>query len=383
MKNAIQLIQQHMLVNWSNLNKCMLVLFLSILEHFLWIIWKFFIIYTPSVWQWVNLELIKTQIQMNLISLTIIILLIMPCILLRRKPWAERFLPYIILTSFALIFVRDAYLIGILSPATICGYLCISGVGILLFERKILYTSVLITTSVFVYLGIVTLNGTLVYAPLFSDHLQQSTPPTNLFWVMSMLYFILPLMLTCLILCEIMLTQWRKRETIIQRLCETDPLTDLWNRRSFNERVHAIEKSNAHYAIILLDLDHFKTINDQYGHSVGDDTLKRVSETLIANVPQHDIVARYGGEEFIMALQYIDQQRIFDIAERCRKAIENIQIRIDEQNVIRVTASFGIAFSDSNLSLEQSIRHADAALYASKQHGRNQVKFYQNPSIIA
>ena len=207
-----------MLVNWSNLNKCVLLLSLTILEHFLWIIWKLYIIYTPDVWKWVVLDLIHSQLLLNIVSLIIVVLLIIPCLLFRSYTWAQQYLPYFILTCFSLIFIRDAYLVGILSPATLCGYVCMSGVGILLFQRQFLYTAVLIATAVFVYLGVLTLNGTLTYAPLFSDFLKQNTPPTNLFWVMSMLYFIVPLLLICLILCEIMLIQWRHRETVIEKL---------------------------------------------------------------------------------------------------------------------------------------------------------------------
>lgn len=384
MKNAIQhFLKHHMLVNWSNLNKCILVLTLTTLQHLLWIIWKLYIIYHPTIWQWVNLDLIQSQLILNYVSLTIVIILIIPCLLLRKRPWAEAILPYFILTSFSLIFIRDAYLIGILSPATLCGYVCISGLGILLFNRKILYTSVLIATSVFFYLGILTLNGTLTYAPLFSDFLKSNIPPTNLFWVMSMLYFIVPILLSCLLLCEIVLIQWRQREKMIQKLSQTDPLTDLLNRRSFNDKVQLLEKKQLQYSIIILDLDHFKAINDRYGHSIGDDTLILVSQSLIQNIPTEDIVARYGGEEFIICLHHTDQLKALKIAEACRQAIQKIQIKINDQHNIHITASFGIAFSSENVSLEQAIRHADDALYLAKQQGRNQVKFYQNHSIIA
>ena len=367
-----------MLVNWSNLNKCVLLLSLTILEHFLWIIWKLYIIYTPDVWKWVVLDLIHSQLLLNIVSLIIVVLLIIPCLLFRSYTWAQQYLPYFILTCFSLIFIRDAYLVGILSPATLCGYVCMSGVGILLFQRQFLYTAVLIATAVFVYLGVLTLNGTLTYAPLFSDFLKQNTPPTNLFWVMSMLYFIVPLLLICLILCEIMLIQWRHRETVIKKLSQTDPLTNLLNRRSFSEKVFQLKKMHQQYAIIILDLDHFKSINDQYGHSIGDDTLKLVSQTLLDHTPKSDIVARYGGEEFIIALQHTNPSNALKIAEKCRLAIENIQINIRDQQTIKVTASFGIDFSSHNKTLEQTIRNADDALYISKQSGRNQVKIFEN-----
>lgn len=378
-KNPFQyFIQHHILMNWTNLSKCILILGLTILEHFLWIFWKLYIIYTPELWIWVDLNLLKLQISLNIIALLAIFLLIACCVWLRKKLWAEKIIPYVIVTSFSLIFIRDAYLIGILSPATLCGFVCISGVGILLFDRKILYTSVSIAVSVFIYLGVLTLNGQLEYAPLFSEALKNSNPPINPFWVWSMLYFIIPLLLACLILCEIMLIQWRNREFLIQKLSQTDPLTDLWNRRSFNEQVQSLQRLNRPFAIVILDLDHFKTINDQYGHSIGDDTLKAVSKTLVKYVPQQDIVARYGGEEFIIAIDNKDQA--IKIAERCRQAIEQLEIKVSDTLNIGITASFGIAFSSTEIGLEQAIRQADDALYIAKQRGRNQVQVFHNPS---
>lgn len=375
-KNPFQyFIQHHILVNWTNINKCILILVLTIFEHFLWIFWKLYIIYTPDLWAWVDLALLKSQIRLNIIALFGIFFLISYCLLIRKNIWAEKILPYLIVTSFSLIFIRDAYLIGILSPATLCGFVCISGVGILLFDRKILYTSVLIAVSVFSYLGVVTLNGQLEYAPLFSEALKHSIPPTNPFWVVSMLYFIIPLLLTCLLLCEIMLIQWRNREFLIEKLSQTDPLTNLWNRRSFNEQVQSLQLQQTPFAIIILDLDHFKMINDKYGHSIGDDTLKAVSRTLVKYVPQHDIVARYGGEEFIIAIR--DQHQAVAIAERCRQAIEQLHVPLDQSSNIAVTASFGIAYSSQHIGLEQAIRHADDALYLAKQQGRNQVKIFK------
>ena len=377
MKHVIHdFIHQNMLVNWSNLNKCILLLSLTVLQHFLWMFWKLYIIYTPSVWQWVHLDLIKSQLKVNVICLLLVILMIIPCFTLRYKAWAEQYASYFVLIFFSVIFIRDAYLVGILSPATLAGYVCISGVGILLFNRKFLYSSVLISTAIFLSLGALTLNGTLSYAPLFSELLKSSTPPTNLFWVLSMLYFIIPILLICLILCEIMLIQWRHRETVIEKLSQTDPLTGLRNRRFFTEQIKRLEQRKLNYSIIILDLDHFKSINDRYGHSIGDDTLKCVSACLTAAIPSHDLVARYGGEEFIIALQNANLQTTLKIAERCRLEIEKLQIPLENQSCLHITASFGVAISSAEICLEQTIRYADDALYSAKQQGRNQVKIH-------
>jgi len=192
-----------------------------------------------------------------------------------------------------------------------------------------------------------------------------------------MLYFIIPIFIVCLILCEILLSQWRNREAIIKNLSQTDPLTNLHNRRFFNEQLNLIHTKLSSYIIILVDLDHFKNINDIFGHHFGDEALCEVAKILSAHTRHTDIVARYGGEEFIIALPNTSLKIAQEIAEHCRLAIQN-QCLIYEQIDIQLTASFGISSSNQDLQMNKVIHQADLALYQAKQHGRNQVQIYQS-----
>ena len=138
------------------------------------------------------------------------------------------------------------------------------------------------------------------------------------------------------------------------------------------------------YAIVLLDLDHFKNINDQFGHHMGDTVLIAVSQKLGLHLRESDVVGRFGGEEFILILKQSSALKARQIAERCRSAIEALVINNDEGQSIHVTASFGIAQSHHGLRPQQVLDQADKALYAAKASGRNQIKCYLeiNPSEI-
>ncbi|HHU5620959.1 TPA: GGDEF domain-containing protein, partial [Acinetobacter baumannii] len=181
---------------------------------------------------------------------------------------------------------------------------------------------------------------------------------------------------------EILLTQWRQRETYIQRLSQIDPLTNVLNRRSLNTHLEALHEQQFDYAVILLDIDHFKKINDIYGHHQGDQVLIEIARCLSENLRNEDIIGRFGGEEFILLLPHTDIIQAEKIAERCRQALQELTIFNNQNIQIHVSASFGISSSAFANDPYLVIRQADQALYAVKASGRNQVRtFHQLPQI--
>ncbi len=368
------LIEDEVVMNWNILKKCMLMLILGAMVHLTWIIWKSFILFTPTLWPWVNLPLLKSQLMLNSFFLVLLICLIWPCYVWSNKRWVKVILPYLAVGLFVIALCREGYLIGILSPATLISYISLVTVGLVLLPRVIVYsafipaTLYLIGCSYFSYLGV------LDYAPLFQINNESYS---NLFWILSMLFFMVPILGTCLALFEILLSQWRHRERLIQKLSQIDPLTNLFNRRRINQCLEQLgQKTDESYALILLDLDHFKQINDQYGHHKGDEALIKVSNILNQNLRDHDVVGRFGGEEFILILHHSTLTQAQHIAERCRQAIQNIQLQDDDGQTILVTASFGIAISTTELRPQQLLSRADKALYEAKACGRNIVKTY-------
>ncbi len=162
-----------------------------------------------------------------------------------------------------------------------------------------------------------------------------------------------------------------------QRLAAVDPLTGLRNRRAFlegaeHERNRA-QRNSGPLTAILLDVDHFKQINDKRGHASGDITLTQLGALLKRQMRTVDIVGRWGGEEFVMVLPDTDLAGAQVAAERVRKAIEAIELQDARGEAFRITASIGVAQFEAGQSAEQLIDRADRAMYRAKQGGRNQV----------
>lgn len=369
------LLEYGVVMNWNTLNKCILMLILGCVTHLIWMLWKIFIWLNPSLWSMTNLGLIKQQIVLNLIFIIVLSSLIYPCIYWQHQAWVKRFVPYITVWCFITSLCRDAYLIGVLSPATLSSFVSLLTVGLILFPRSIVYSALIPSTVYLFVCGYLSLHGWLPYAPIFN---LPNDAYANSFWVGSMLYFITPVVMICLILFEILLSQWRNREQLIQQLSRIDPLTNTYNRRSLNQYLEHIQrKKNQNYALVLLDLDHFKSINDCHGHHKGDEALILVGQQLKQHLRETDIVGRFGGEEFLLLLYHTTLEQAQHTAERCRAAIEHLELKDDDGSHIALTASFGISTAQFPLTPFQLLTQADKALYSAKASGRNQVHIFQ------
>jgi diguanylate cyclase (GGDEF)-like protein len=154
----------------------------------------------------------------------------------------------------------------------------------------------------------------------------------------------------------------------------TDPLTGIGNKRAMDEALQKAQllagRHNEAYSLILCDLDHFKIVNDNCGHMVGDTVLKRVTEVLEFAVRSSDSVYRFGGEEFAVLLPHTDQCAAVNVADRIRSAIETLQIDCGKHSVA-VTASCGVALHRAGEGSGQWLARADEALYRAKDQGRN------------
>jgi len=164
---------------------------------------------------------------------------------------------------------------------------------------------------------------------------------------------------------------------LLARLASTDELTDAVNRRRFFELAHQEMERSIRYdhpmTILIFDIDHFKSVNDRFGHPAGDEVLRRIAETVREHIRSSDVFARLGGEEFALLLPETDGDHALVMAERLRQAIADLKVE-DDGRSIGASASFGLAERRSaDREPENMLVRADRALYAAKNRGRNQV----------
>ena len=166
---------------------------------------------------------------------------------------------------------------------------------------------------------------------------------------------------------------------MVRKEALTDSLTNLANRKAFDAEIRRImsesDKEDLPFSLVLLDIDHFKAFNDNYGHQVGDQVLRLVARTLIDGVKGRDVASRYGGEEFAIILPETDLQSAVKVGDFLRKAVAGKEVvnRNTGDTLGRITLSGGVAQYVSGESVEDIIDRSDAALYTAKHNGRNQV----------
>lgn len=185
-------------------------------------------------------------------------------------------------------------------------------------------------------------------------------------------------------------TSRRLLEERLKQLAETDELTGLPNRRRFlrsaSEALQKVKKFQAQFSVIVLDLDHFKQVNDNYGHEAGDETLRQLADQMSRMLRQGDTLARFGGEEFVILLPDTDEWGAVLLAERLRTRIECYSVETRTASV-HATASFGVTqLLARDVDMRTALARADTALYEAKEDGRNRVRAFSaeaNASVVA
>ena len=171
----------------------------------------------------------------------------------------------------------------------------------------------------------------------------------------------------------------KKAQEELKLLASIDPMTKLFNRRYFTEMSKSIldlaKRNKTDTAIIMLDIDKFKSVNDEHGHKVGDDIIIKLALKLQECSRKSDIVSRWGGEEFLILLPDTNAEGSMIIAQKIRKSIEEIVINLTNAKKIQFTVSIGVSQVNNKLNndMEATINRADEALYMAKNNGRNMV----------
>jgi diguanylate cyclase (GGDEF)-like protein len=176
----------------------------------------------------------------------------------------------------------------------------------------------------------------------------------------------------------------RAREELYDQATR-DGLTGLWNRlaifQTLDSELARASRGGASLAIVMADIDHFKQINDTYGHLAGDAVLREAARRMSAILRKYDSIGRYGGEEFLIVIPGGQLADSLAVAERLRQAVGNEPYMLFDANC-RTTASFGLAWNDCPDSTDANrlLREADSALYSAKRHGRNRVEVFDSAS---
>jgi diguanylate cyclase (GGDEF)-like protein len=173
----------------------------------------------------------------------------------------------------------------------------------------------------------------------------------------------------------------RRDRDIVRALANSDPLTNVLNRRAWSEAAAGMlaESGGRPLALMFLDLDRFKTLNDQQGHAAGDRALVAVANALRAELRPTDLLGRYGGEEFIAMLDGVVQEQAMQVATRLCRRVHRLEVPVSGE--ILLSISIGVAMRTAGDTLDSLIERADQAMYSAKANGRNQAQLYERRSV--
>lgn len=359
------------IVNWGIVKKSALMLIIGFGLNLEWFIWKISLYLRPEHWQWINLKILPQQIFLNFIILILFVLAFLYCLYFKNTEKHQYAIPIFTSILLNVSICIESLLIGALSPANMMTYISLTNIILIIFPRRYVYFFLVPSSLFYVACCYLTLHHHIEYDYLFKI---SSTRFANSFWLSSMILLISPVLLFAITFTELLLNQWRNRERLIQQMTLRDPLTNIGNRRAIDYEYEQLEKKKHGYSIILVDLDFFKKINDQYGHDTGDRVLIHVAQLLQRKIQIQDVVARLGGEEFILILENQTLVQAQQVAENCRLAIESCQLIGKDGEKIKFTASFGVATHSAQLRPQEVLHQADKALYVAKNSGRNQVQ---------
>lgn len=251
--------------------------------------------------------------------------------------------------------------------------------GVLLFPRRPIFLALAAGLSVMGIIFSFTILGIIPYAPITST---PGTEHMNFSWLLVVSGLVIPHLIILLSTSMASINRWQEREDKVRYLSSTDVLTQVSNRRhlieQFEVELSRARRDQSPLSILMVDLDHFKLVNDNYGHQAGDVALQVSANILKTAIRNTDLLGRYGGEEFCIVLPDADLETALRTAERCRKNIESADIQAGDEH-IKLTASFGLAtvtadkINEPSAKLDSLLRQADKALYKAKEQGRNRV----------
>lgn len=313
------------------------------------------------------------------ITLGALLLLALGLYLRTRRPDSLLF-QHVAANYFGFSLVWAGYLTGTLNFATGVVLMGAAITGYIVLERRVILAAFIAAFTGVLAFNVATSFGWLPYAPAI---VPPSDKATLLFWTHAAFFLAGPHILFCLVATAIMVIQWRQSEARVLKLGMTDGLTRLHNRRAildvlYRETARARQQDTP-LAVALLDLDHFKAINDTRGHQVGDQVLVEAARLLASRISEPAVLGRFGGEEFLFVLPGFSAQQAERCMEECRRGLAALRIRADDGARVEVSGSFGVACHSGGgvVDGDALLRAADAALYRAKDRGRDRVEMME------
>ena len=366
-------------LEWSSAAKATLLLVVTLVMHIGYGAWAYMVLKNAGTALPVNMAYLQSQLP-NFYHL-----IIASCLLTLFFPLSHRLFgdsvayEHLAANYYGLSHCYYAYLIGTLTLPV--GIVLAGGpvLGFIFCNRIAISLAFMNSGLALVLLSVMAAQGSIAYAPMVHQFVMPDGRVSE-FWVGNFIFYSLPHLVILFGLAFLVLRRWREREEQARILSRIDPLTGLYNRRSILAHLHREQDRSGQQglpmAVVMVDLDHFKTINDTWGHDMGDAALVAVSGALQDAVRKHDYVGRYGGEEFLVLLADLDREHAKYLAERIRSAIAGINLSCADGSSLHLSASLGMSFYtlDGNMSVEDLIRRADQALYRAKHAGRDRLE---------
>lgn len=283
----------------------------------------------------------------------------------------------ITLWAYTITSVTACYLIGTLNVVTGLIMMGAPMIGLMLFSLRQVLIIFIAGLGIVLTLSLLSALQIIPYAPILNPQ-QSASAHLSLYWTLCLILAAGFYVIYQTIIMNAMVNAWRSREESIRSLSETDALTGVANRRhilSILEQLLA-RKGNSEQmlSVLMVDIDHFKRINDEHGHIIGDRALHATAHALRDCLRNDEIIGRYGGEEFLVLLPDTNSTTAQNIAERCRQAINTLVIDANGA-ALPLSTSIGLCtrvYGDIRNS-DHIIHLADEAMYAAKRAGRNRV----------
>ncbi|MDF2446058.1 MAG: hypothetical protein K0S46_1294 [Moraxellaceae bacterium] len=364
-------------LEWSPVDKGQIPLFMLVPIMSQYVLWAYVVLQRPDRERLVVVPTLELHLILCLAIIAGGVLLMLLGAWLRRRTPASLFFQHLAVQYYAATLIFMGYQVGLTEIAAGLVLLGAPVFGFIVLDRRAVWLGTLTSLVLFFALSLATLHGHLPYAPILAPAADASARQFHFY---SLIGFSAPHFIFILLLADQTLHFWRRREDTIRELSRTDVLTGLPNRRSILE---LLEKETARtrrhgppMCVVILDLDHFKRVNDTWGHPTGDRVLQTAARVLRENLRTCDTIGRYGGEEFLMVLPDTSVEGAAALLERCRAALAATEIRTGTGEHFHISASFGVMSNHKDFDVDAAalIKAADDALYRAKENGRNRVE---------